>query len=58
MFDSLKGMKTYICTAICALAGFAFAMGWITQEQLNAVLAIFGSMAMAALRAGVNKGGQ
>ena len=55
---ALQGYRTYICTTICALAGFAFAMGWITQEQLNAVLAIFGSMAMAALRSGVNKGGQ
>ena len=53
----LSGYKTYVCAAVCFLAGVCYALGWITQDQLNAILAIFGPLTVAALRAGVTKSG-
>ena len=51
----LDGKKTYITAVVAALASFALAMGWLSQEQYQVVLGLLGSLGLAALRAGVTK---
>jgi hypothetical protein len=51
----LEGKKTYITAVVAALASFALAMGWLSQEQYQVVLGLLGSLGLAALRAGVAK---
>jgi len=52
---SLDGKKTYITAAVAALASFALAMGWLSQEQYQVVLGLLGSLGLAALRSGVTR---
>ena len=52
---TLNGKKTYITAVVAALASFALAMGWLSQEQYQVVLGLLGSLGLAALRAGVAK---
>ena len=52
---TLDGKKTYITAAVAALASFALAIGWLSQEQYQVVLGLLGSLGLAALRAGVTK---
>ena len=52
---TLDGKKTYITAAVAALASFALAMDWLSQEQYQVVLGLLGSLGLAALRAGVAK---
>jgi hypothetical protein len=54
---TLDGKKTYITAAVAALASFALAMGWLSQEQYQVILGLLGSLGLAALRSGVTKGG-
>jgi hypothetical protein len=49
----LEGKKTYITAAVAALASFALAMGWLSQDQYQVVLGLLGSLGLAALRSGV-----
>ncbi len=51
----LTGKKTYATAIILALATLARGMGWIDQEQFEVILGLFGSLGLAALRAGVAK---
>ena len=53
---TLDGKKTYITAVAAALASFARAMGWLSQEQYQVVLGLLGSLGLAALRSGVAKG--
>jgi hypothetical protein len=53
---SLDGKKTYITAVVAALASFALAMGWLTNEQYQVILGLLGSLGLAALRSGVAKG--
>ena len=53
---TLNGKKTYITAAVAALASFAMAMGWLSQEQYQVILGLLGSLGLAALRSGVAKG--
>jgi hypothetical protein len=53
---TLDGKKTYITAVVVALASFAMAMGWLSQEQYQVILGLLGSLGLAALRAGVAKG--
>jgi hypothetical protein len=50
---NLEGKKTYITAAVAALASFALAMGWLSQDQYQVVLGLLGSLGLAALRSGV-----
>jgi hypothetical protein len=50
---TLEGKKTYITAVVAALASFALAMGWLSQEQYEVVLGLLGALGLAALRAGV-----
>jgi hypothetical protein len=50
---TLDGKKTYITAVVAALASFALAMGWLSQEQYQVVLGLLGSLGLAALRSGV-----
>jgi hypothetical protein len=52
----LEGKKTYITALVLALATFARAVGWLSQEQYEIVMGLTGSLGLAALRAGVAKG--
>jgi len=52
---TLEGKKTYITAVAAALASFALAMGWLSQEQYQVVLGLLASLGLAALRAGVAK---
>ena len=52
---TLDGKKTYITAVVAALASFALAMGWLSQEQYQVVLGLLGSLGLAALRSGVAK---
>ncbi len=52
----LAGKKTYITAFFLALATFARAMGWLTQEQYELILGLASALGLAALRAGVAKG--
>ena len=52
---TLDGKKTYITAVAAALASFARAMGWLSQEQYQVVLGLLGSLGLAALRSGVAK---
>jgi hypothetical protein len=54
---TLEGKKTYITAGVVALASFALAMGWLSQEQYQVILGLFGSLGLAALRAGVARSG-
>jgi hypothetical protein len=49
----LEGKKTYLTALLLALAAFARALGWVSQEQYDLLLGFLGSMGLAALRAGV-----
>lgn len=51
----LAGRKTYIIAILAGLSSFAFAMGWISQEQLIRIDAILAPLGLAFLRAGVSK---
>ena len=51
----LEGKKTYITAVVVALASFALAMGWLSQEQYQVVLGLLGSLGLAALRSGVGR---
>ena len=53
---TLDGKKTYITAVVAALASFAMAMGWLSQEQYQVILGLIGSLGLAALRSGVAKG--
>jgi hypothetical protein len=53
---TLDGKKTYITAVVVALASFAMAMGWLSQEQYQVILGLLGSLGLAALRAGVSRG--
>ena len=50
---TLEGKKTYITAGVAALASFALAMGWLSQEQYQVILGLLGSLGLAALRSGV-----
>jgi hypothetical protein len=52
---TLEGKKTYITAVVLALASFALAMGWLTNEQYQIVIGLLGSLGLAALRSGVAK---
>ena len=52
---TLDGKKTYITAVGAALASFALAMGWLSQEQYQVFLGLLASLGLAALRSGVNK---
>ena len=52
---TLDGKKTYITAVVAALASFARAMEWLSQEQYQVVLGLLGSLGLAALRSGVAK---
>jgi hypothetical protein len=52
---TLDGKRTYITAVAVALASFARAMGWLSQEQYQVVLGLLGSLGLAALRSGVAK---
>jgi hypothetical protein len=52
---TLDGKKTYITAVMAALASFALAMGWLSQEQYQVVIGLLGSLGLAALRSGVAK---
>jgi hypothetical protein len=52
---TLAGKKTYITAVVAALASFALAMGWLSQEQYQVILGLLGSLGLAALRSGVAK---
>ena len=53
---TLDGKKTYITAVVAALASFALAMGWLSQEQYQVILGLLGSLGLAALRSGVARG--
>jgi hypothetical protein len=53
---ALQGKKTYITAVMLALASFATAMGWLSQAQYQVILGLLGSLGLAALRSGVDKG--
>jgi len=52
---TLEGKKTYITAVVLALASFAVAMGWLTNDQYQIVIGLLGSLGLAALRSGVAK---
>jgi hypothetical protein len=52
---TLEGKKTYITAAVLAIASFALAMGWLTNEQYQIIIGLLGSLGLAALRSGVAK---
>jgi hypothetical protein len=52
---TLDGKKTYITAVVAALASFALAMGWLSQEQYQVILGLLASLGLAALRSGVAK---
>jgi hypothetical protein len=52
---TLEGKKTYITAVVLALASFAVAMGWLTNEQYQILIGLLGSLGLAALRSGVAK---
>ena len=54
---TLEGKKTYITAVVVALASFAMAMGWLSKEQYQVILGLLGSLGLAALRSGIEKGG-
>lgn len=51
----LQGKKTYITAALMALATFARVMDWLSPEQFEILMALAGSLGLAALRAGITK---
>lgn len=52
---TLEGKKTYITAVVLALASFAVAMGWLTNDQYQILIGLLGSFGLAALRSGVAK---
>jgi len=52
---TLDGKKTYITAVAAALASFALAMGWLSQDQYRVILGLLASLGLAALRSGVAK---
>ncbi len=50
---TLEGKKTYITAGVAALASFALAMGWLSQDQYQVIIGLLGSLGLAALRSGV-----
>lgn len=51
----LKNKKTYISAGIGVAASVAYSLGYLNKESFEAIGAIFGFGALAALRAAVNK---
>jgi type IV secretory pathway VirB2 component (pilin) len=47
---NLNGYKTYICMAVCVVAGIAFLFGYTDRDKMEAVIAIFGALGGASLR--------
>ena len=52
VMEALQGWKTYLCAAVLILGACAYAVGIITTDQLKALWAIFGPLALAALKSG------
>ena len=57
MIQWLSGKKTYIAAALGIILTGALGLGYINQDQYNVIIAILGSLGLAALRAGVTKSG-
>jgi len=50
--EFLKGKKTYIVAALIGIATAAQALGYITAEQYQVIIALLGGTGLATLRAG------
>lgn len=53
----IPGYKTYVCAIGIALTGIAHAFGVIDDATYTTLLTVCGAGGLAALRAGLNKGG-
>lgn len=51
----LVGKKTYIAMTACGVAEVAFAFGYITAEQREALLKLFGGAGAMAFAAKINR---
>lgn len=51
--DILKGKKTYLISALWAIATFVYSMGWIDQYTFSLIQGALLPAGIAALRAGV-----
>lgn len=58
ILKALSGNKTYMVAALMGLASFAFAAGMIDQATFIAIQGVLFPGGLAALRAGVEKGGR
>jgi hypothetical protein len=54
----LAGKKTYIVGFLIAVVTFVHQMGWIEPGVYQTIMGLLGAGGLAALRAGVNKGGK
>ena len=52
-----QGFISYFFAAMIAIAGAAYGLGWIDQDALMTLLAVFNGGAVAGLRNGVAKNG-
>lgn len=52
---NLKNKKTYLAAGVGVAASIAYSLGYLNREAFEAIGAIFGFGALAALRAAVDK---
>ena len=55
MLDLLKGRKTYLVSALMAIAVYAHINGWLDQHQTELIQQLLLPAGLAALRSGVAK---
>lgn len=52
---NLKNKKTYLAAGVGVVTSIAYSLGYLNREAFEAIGAIFGFGALAALRAAVDK---
>ena len=55
IIKALEGRKTYLISALWALATFVYSAGFIDQDTYNMIQGVLFPAGLAALRAGVGK---
>ncbi len=55
MFNFTDGWKTYAAAVLSALAAVGVQMGWLTSEQMQALLALVAALGFTGMRRAVAK---
>ena len=55
LLKQVDGKKTYIIAGVCAAITFARVVGWISGEELEMLIGLFGSLGLITIRDAIRK---